>query len=304
MSIPYIHLEINIETEFPIHFHFPEALIRGGFGNVLRNLVCVNKKSECKDCFLMNSCIFSIMFFTDYKNRKGSFSTIKTIPHPYIFHSHRRNSRNELIFEMILFRDCFKYFSHIIYALMSMGETGIGKNRIKFKINQIKDNNNGEIIFEEGNKGIKDPIEKDLSIKYDKADSNTRRMKIEFVSPMRIIRNNKMIENISFKDVIKSGLLRIGILDKIYGEESDVIDLKNILNESEKVKTIERNLYYKSQRRYSTVQDQKIEVGGYMGSMTYEGKTDKFESILKCLLITGTGKSTSFGCGRINYYFL
>ena len=61
--IQMMNLKIELEFDKELYPYFPEALIRGSLGYSLKKLVCIKShSSNCSECLLCNSCVYSIMF--------------------------------------------------------------------------------------------------------------------------------------------------------------------------------------------------------------------------------------------------
>lgn len=300
MSIPFIRLRFFMEMEIPIYPYFLEALFRGAFGYNLKKLVCINKNEECEECFLRKSCIFAIMFYPKELDKNIKFRNIKTAPANYNFFFYRRGKNKTMIMELILFRDCFNFLNHIIYAFLKMQDRGIGKNKIKYKIINIADTYDNKIIYDAQNNSLTEPkIQKFVFPIYNDESSENKKIKIEIMSPLRISTKKEFLNEISFKDLIKSSLIRISLLNQIFGENEIEINAKEILEQAKSIATVKSELQWKNQRRFSSTQNQKISMGGITGFIEYEGIVEKFKSILEGAELFGIGKNTSFGCGRI-----
>lgn len=303
MLIPYMHIQFSIEFEKPIYSHFPEALFRGGFGNKLKKIVCINNKEECRNCFLASNCIFSIIFHPTIDKNKIYFKNINTAPPPYSFFVNKKEKSKEQLLELLLFNKCFIYLKQIIFTFIKMGEEGIGKKKNKFKIKSIVDMNNGKIIYDFKNSSIEEPTISHYTL-YCKNGiyAKNKTIKLKLMSPLKIIKKGNRLEQIEYCDLIKQSLIRISLLNAIYGDGENIkLDINNVLDKAKKVKLVENKVYWNVRKRFSGIQNKMLYMGGLMGELVYKGKVDAFKDILNGAKIFGIGKNTTFGYGRINY---
>ncbi len=60
----------------------------------------------------------------------------------------------------------------------------------------------------------------------------------------------------------------------------------------------ESTLKWYDWERYSTRQDTRMKMGGFVGEITFEGNIEPFMPLLKAGEILHVGKGTSFGLGK------
>ncbi|MBP7553982.1 MAG: CRISPR system precrRNA processing endoribonuclease RAMP protein Cas6 [Spirochaetes bacterium] len=298
--IPFIHLKFILETEISIYPYFPEALIRGGFGHELKRIVCINKRAECRDCFLSKSCVFAILFVNNASIENNEFKNINKAPRPYSFYVKNDGKRSKIVnFDMILFRDAFNYIQQIVWTFFRMGENGFGKERIGYIIRDIIDLSSDKSIYEDKVRSLKNAQVVNFNYNFNEINGKRKNFSIDIASPTRIHQNNKFNYELSFKDIIKYSLIRGGLLTELYGEKSEEVNPAEILNLAESVETVKTNINWSKRQRYSETQEKKVSMGGVTGNIEYYGEIDPFKAILKIPEIFGIGKNTTFGRGRM-----
>ncbi|MEK7846650.1 MAG: hypothetical protein AAB257_06770, partial [Nitrospinota bacterium] len=60
------------------------SALRGVFGYALKRVICVVKKSKCKDCMLRIKCVYSSIMETPIPEDHPDHRKYKNAPHPYI----------------------------------------------------------------------------------------------------------------------------------------------------------------------------------------------------------------------------
>jgi CRISPR/Cas system endoribonuclease Cas6 (RAMP superfamily) len=76
------------------------------------------------------------------------------------------------------------------------------------------------------------------------------------------------------------------------------LDFKSLIEKSQSIRVKKENLSWFDWERYSARQDTRMKMGGFVGSITFEGD---FEPFLPFLLLgeqIHVGKGTSFGLGK------
>lgn len=297
-SISYAYLRFYLQLNTPIYPGFPDALIRGSFGNTLKKIVCVNRESECTSCLLRQSCAFG-MFFYPTLDREIEFRHINTPPPPYSFVVYPPGPKQELIVDLLLFPPGFSYIPYIVYAFLTMGKKGIGKAKITFRLQRITDLANMQSVYVEDdeNIGSPDPITLNPIYESDKWEG-IQRLRIEFTSPLRLKTKNGFISNPDFLDIVKASLIRLSLLVYVYGTGSLRKEAKSLLEKAEGIKRGITDIRWQKRRRYSSNQKRTLAMGGMNGWIEYHGDFQPFHSLLDSASLLGIGKSTTFGFGR------
>src|SRR4030067_120282 len=83
-------------------------------------------------------------------------------------------------------------------------------------------------------------------------------------------------------------------------------DFKGIIEIAKDVKVKKQALTWHDWERYSTRQDTRMKMGGFVGNISFEGNIEPFMQLIKAGEILHVGKGTSFGLGkyRIEYEML
>jgi len=182
----YLKIKISAKNE---NFKVPSflgSMIRGGFGSSLKDVVCVNPSKICQGCFAAKNCIYYEFF--EEKNRFLNYRLdFELFP-------------KKLDFSLYLFNDSIEKYPYILSAIHKMlTYKGLGKNREKFEIENIKIDN--EVIYKNGQfENIK------IEPKNFKNDNFCPNVKVKFITPLRIKREGRFLkpENLDIKDILIS----------------------------------------------------------------------------------------------------
>ncbi|MCM8769242.1 MAG: CRISPR system precrRNA processing endoribonuclease RAMP protein Cas6 [Candidatus Omnitrophica bacterium] len=196
-----------------------------------------------------------------------------------------------------------EYFPYLILTLKKMGEKGIGiKNRRgNFIIRNIKSDNT---TVYDGEKEILYPYKNPQKITLPQKD--VKAVSLEFLSPTRIKSDGKLTKDLPFSLLVKTLLRRLSLLKKNYCESSDfTINYEKIKETAREVETVSCNLKWYDWERFSTRQNTRMKLGGFLGKITYLGNLGDFLQYLKVGELIHIGKNASFGLGKyaiIRYY--
>ena len=283
------------------------SALRGGFGNIFKKTVCMNNRRECNECMLQAKCVYSYIFETPLPQNlleKSKFK-IKRPPHPYVFEPPISSQieyapGEELIFNLILIGRGIEYLPYFIFIFEEMGKKGLGKGRGKYELARV-DNVEGEIIYESGKlsdnfqvKSFQDIIN-ECNIPESK---NYQQVKINFLTPVRIVLRGDLSTKFDFNLFITNLIRRISWLSIVHCNEELEFDYKRFIANTDGVKTKERNIKWYDWERYSSRQDIRMKLGGFMGNITFEGDLEDFLPFIKLGEYIHIGKQTSFGLGK------
>lgn len=279
--------------------NFIGATLRGGFGYSFKNLVCINKtEKNCKDCSLNFNC----PYFNLFEPQKKQYDKIKIsdIPRPYVMDllmDQRKiiEKDQKFSFNLILIGEAIKYFPYFYFAFTRFGERGIGKQKDRFIIDEIKEE------FPEKKILYKNPEDK-LSMLETKEilwkEKEIKSIKINFLTPTKLKINNKYISNPDFSILMESIFRRIYFLLIFWCGIEMKYNFKDLIKEAKNIKIENGNLYWKDFERFSTRQKTKMKLGGIMGEVEYSGDIKKFYPYLKICEYIHIGKNTTFGLGK------
>ncbi|MEO0131442.1 MAG: CRISPR system precrRNA processing endoribonuclease RAMP protein Cas6 [candidate division WOR-3 bacterium] len=279
---------------------FIGSILRGAFGYIFRKITCPNKNQRCSDCLLKSKCIYLYIFETPRPENSQIMRKYESIPRPFIIEPPLNNKQiykpgENFIFNLILIGRAIEYIPYFIYTLEEIGNYGIGKNRGHMSLVSITQGLRK--IYNGGDRKIlANIIPQKLSLT--KPRKPIKKITIKFLTPFRIIYQEKLTQSLDFHVLIRSLLRRIGLLSYFHADEPYKIDFKYLISKAEKIQTIKANLMFQEQYRYSTRQQQRISIAGMIGEFTYQGDLTEFLPYLKIGEVVHVGKGTVFGMGK------
>ncbi len=283
------------------------STFRGGFGSVFKRLVCIAKNNECAVCFLKEKCAYSYIFETPPPPGTEIMRKYEATPHPFVIEPPPEKRRgykpgDEIKFGLILIGKAIEYLPYFIYTFDELGRTGITKDKTKYELKNVSCN--GEKIYDSETKTLKSFKTSSLILDntvVNDSDSEWRNMTISlsFLTPARILYDGRLTLDLEFHILIRNLLRRLSLLYYFHcnGDPSGW-NFNGLIEKSKNIKVKENKLRWYRWKRYSARQNTKINMGGFVGEITFEGKIEPFIPIIKAGEVLHIGKGTGFGLGK------
>lgn len=297
-----------IKGESALHLPaYKGSTIRGGFGHAFRRIVCVFKNRECSACLLREKCIYSWIFETPVPTEAQMMRKYTTAPHPFIIDLSMNDhcSDNKITFGLILIGKAIDYLPYFIYAFEELGRIGIGRGRGKYHLIEVSEEPlllDGEyhrrVIYQGTNKML-DKTNRPVQWKDIISSPPSEEISLLFLTPMRLKYRNRLTSKPEFHVFFRNLLRRISLLSYFHCEHRlDDIKFKSLIKLAKDVKISKQSLYWKDWERYSSRQESKMKMGGFMGEITYQGKFEPFWPYMALGEYIHVGKGSSFGLGK------
>ncbi|HQA57599.1 MAG TPA: CRISPR system precrRNA processing endoribonuclease RAMP protein Cas6 [Acetivibrio sp.] len=292
---------------------FKGAMLRGGFGVNLREMVCVNRGEVCEQCFLSPKCGYSVVFESRKEKQENLFYTINMIPRPFVidvplFDKDFYRAGETIDFYITVIGDALDYTPFLIAAFMRFMNKGIGKERIKAEIEYIayEDvlNQHETVIFDGKSKCLvgnyKDRVTFG-SIREKYSLPMVNRITVSFKTMTRIVKEGKISNSFEFESFKRSLLRRISMLYCYYcGDKEDEINRKliDLINKKCDIVVTEDKRLWRDWKRYSTRQKKEIYLGGLVGDIKIEGDLTELYPYILLGQYLHVGKNSTFGLGK------
>jgi CRISPR-associated endoribonuclease Cas6 len=287
------------------------STLRGGFGHAFKKVVCVKREKVCETCLLRGKCVYSYVFETPPPPDTSKMKKYPYAPHPFVItppleakRLYRENER--LCFELTLVGKSIDFLPYFIYTFDELGKMGIGKDKGKYQLEEVRAINIGERSKAKGEKVIYSGKDKTLHNNYEimKVDDlgpfplSPSTLPLSFVTPTRLKYDGQLSPTLEFHILIRNLLRRISLLSYFHCGEELVLDFKGLIEEAKNIKALKENLHWQDWERYSNRQETKMKMGGFVGSVKFQGEFEKFIPFLLLGEYIHVGKGTSFGLGK------
>lgn len=274
------------------------STLRGGFGHAFKKVVCTFKGRQCDDCLLKHRCVYAYVFETLPPEDTAVMRKYRRAPHPFVIEPSMEGRQcyapgEPLEFGLVLIGKGIEYLPYFIYAFEELGNMGIGKGKGKYSLKQVRCGT--EVVYDGAARTMKSAgVATTAETPPEQAaDSLTLR----FITPTRIVRNEKLVDTPTFQDIFRTLLRRLSLLSYFHCGQELQADYKGLIERSGNIKSIASSLKWHDWERYSTRQDERMTLGGFLGEMTFEGDLAEFIPFFIAGEMVHVGKGTGFGLG-------
>jgi len=277
--------------------YYQGSTLRGVIGHGLRRVSCDKLAQDCEKCPENKKCPYAKAFYHIEKASVGLLSGINTPPNPYVIYPLDKKSvyqpGERLAFSLTLFGSGTGYVHHYIMAMDMVKRLRIGSNKGRVSLDSIA-NRNSQLIAGEG---IIRP-EAIISNEFVPSKCHAKRVKLCIDTPIRLMEEGKPAVNVTFLLLMKNIIRRVTLLYSYYMEKPLETDIETLLEKAKDIRVLDMNIQWEKRQRYSSRQHKKISIGGFKGSIVFEGMLDEFMPWLELGSIVHVGKGCTLGLGH------
>jgi hypothetical protein len=256
------------------HIQFPAyagSTWRGAFGHALRRTVCITREPECTHCLLWRSCVYSQVFETP-AGHGPLLEKINAAPHPYIMQplatSGRQYAPGESFeLHLTLLGAAIGHLPYLTHALRQVGEHGIGKGDGRCALETVQQESvpgNGEWqeIYTPG--GSLQALPGSVPL----IPPLPQGLRVVLQTPFRLLQEGTPIRSgrFSFQLFINTLMRRISLLHAYHAGVELEADFKALSQRAAGIPLLEAELHWHEWSRYSNRQQNKVQMGGLVGS--------------------------------------
>ncbi len=285
------------------------SMIRGALGHALKKVSCALKKFNCPECPILEKCAYSVCFETPIPKSSEIMKKYPKAPHPYILEppletKDRYEPGEKFECLLTLVGKSKEFLSHFTFALNVMAEEGFGKGRGKSKLISLDYlNHDGSwvpLYFSETNEFLGEPHAFSINdIQNRKEQFNTcQQLEIQYTTPTRLVVDGNLHSKGEIPDILPGLLRRLTLLQYFFCGGYLEKDVVSLIEMSKKLQFIYSDFQWQDWVRYSSRQDRKVIMGGFIGSIRYEQVPPEILEILCWGEYLHIGKGTVFGLGK------
>ncbi len=211
------------------------------------------------------------------------------------------------IFDLILIGRAIPMLPYFLYSFLELGKIGLGRRRGKYVVDSVFGCNpmtgKTTLIYSEGG-NVKDwegnitYSEMKPAIEGLRRKLKENRIRVQFITPTRLISGGKLTDTLSFSILLRSVLRRISGLCYFHCHERWDADFAGLVRQADEVSSQPISLRWADWHRYSSRQSQRVPMGGVVGQVEYCGAIEVFLPYLLLGSFLHVGKGTTFGNGR------
>jgi len=303
MQLSYKKICFVISFAKKVSFIVPASfLFRSIIGYQLRKMCCISRNSVCSTCMFSASCIYGLTFETIVPKDNKTLTGRDRISHPIIISadSFAEKDLDSILLQITFLGNSISYIPYFFYALKKGGESGIMKERIPYKVNDIVEFQNNSLekrslVIDENR--IETNIQTNIW-EYIPEQENQfyKKLSITLVSPLRFKSQGHYVKKLNAQDFAQCLHRRTQVLCSQYGHNDFRDDYHFLGNWN----IIEENTKWRDFVHYSARQKETMQLGGIMGRFTISGTFSLYEySFLQFAECFHAGKNTNFGLGKL-----
>ena len=280
------------------------STLRGGFGHAFRKVVCTFRGKECDACLLRQRCVYSYVFETPPPEGTTKMTKYLRAPHPFVIEPPAGKKQlyrpgEELTFGLVLIGRADDYLPYFIYAFDEMGKDfGIGRGNGKYRLDRV--DCEGVSIYD-GTTGTLKPPTPHTPLPSPHSSLNTQHsslLTLRFLTPTRLINSGSLEPDPDFRTLVRALLRRFSLLSYFHCGRELEADFKGLIERAGSVETVNKRLRWRDWERYSSRQDTRMKMGGFVGEIAFAGELAEFLPFLEAGELVHLGKGTGFGLGR------
>ena len=308
-SLDFKKFVFSLEAREPIILpSYKGSTLRGGFGNAFRRVVCALRRDDCVSCLLKEKCVYSYVFETPPPSNAKIMRKYRFAPHPFVIEPPPERKRayrpgEDIIFGLTLMGRALDYLPYFVYTFDELGRIGIGSGRGRYDLREVA--TDGVSIYNIRDKTLKSFARSALLINMSLDNENLSvclpagRLTLRFLTPTRIVFDEHLTPDLEFHILVRNFLRRLALLYYFHGEgDFSDWDFRGVIAKAKGIKVKGSELKWYELRRYSTRQDRKVQMGGLVGEITFEGPIGPFLPLIRAGEILHVGKGTTFGLGK------
>jgi len=293
------------------------ATLRGGFGHAFRRIACALRYKTCPECLLRRHCIYSYIFETPMPAGSDIMPDQTQAPRPYVLEPPQETRRDyepgeTIRFGLVLIGRATSYLPYFIYAFEELGNLGIGRGKGTFELLEVRRREASsaqKTVYQAGQHDIT-PVAHPVTWRHltwrhliARKSFVTTDLHLRFTSPTRIVHQGSMVESrLSFAVLLQSLVRRIAMLSYFHCDSRlEVPDWTAFTEKAANVTCNEDGLRWYDWERYSNRQQARIQMGGLVGDIVYQGDFTPFWPYLALGEQVHVGKGGSFGLGRYEF---
>lgn len=303
----YVTLDVTMTAEEAAQLPpYKGSTIRGAFGHAFRRVACPFR--ACPPCLVPKTCPYTYVFETPPRDMSGLFARSSAIPHPFILEL-PMDGRTEfdlgdrMTFGLVLVGKAIDFIPYFVVALREMGRAGLGRGRVRWHLHKIEDRVPG------GRRLLYDGATEDERLVCSAtihrglegnavADGITRQVNLRFETPTRLRFSGHLTGKPEFHVLVRNLLRRLSALAIYHCDFGLEVDHKDLIRKAEAIATSREDLKWVDWERYSSRQNSRMTLGGFLGVVTFEGDLEPFTHFLRLGEIVHLGKGTAFGLGK------
>ena len=309
-ALQLLPLRFTLRARTPLQLpRYKGSTLRGGFGTAFKQAVCVIEHRDCGRCLLRTTCAYPYVFDTPVPRDAARMRKYTAAPHPFVLlppleQKERYEPGECLHVGWTLVGKGAHYLPYFIYAFERLGaQQGLGKGRGRFVLEKVSwlPPNAGPVVIYRGEEQTLQHRFRLLDVRdlTTPSDSEARnRLTLRFLTPTRLVYGGSLTDTPAFHVILRTLLRRLSSLAYFHCGAVLQLDFRRLIDLAKDVMLVARRLHWYDWERYSARQQVRMQMGGFVGRVTYAGDLAPFLPFLRLGAMVHVGKGVTFGLGK------
>jgi len=301
ISLPLARYRLEFEVETPLHLPaYAGSTLRGAFGGALRATACMTRQKTCEACPLLATCPYAVVFETQPPAAGHALQKFSQVPHPYVIEPPQWGERNyapgeALAFHLVLAGRALDQLPLVVWAFVKAFARGVGRGDGTARLARVVHVGATETVVLDGpEKAITDHAAGISPWPTLDGDSVT----LHFDTPLRLQTEGRRAtaDEYTPRRLLMALVRRVALIHEFHGPGPLALEFGELTRRAEAI-VGEKDLRWRDWTRYSSRQQQKMALGGVVGTWTLTGDLGPFLPFLHLGQWLHVGKEATFGLG-------
>lgn len=306
-AFPLARYRFEFQVTRPIHLpDYAGSMLRGAFGHALRQLACMTRQKECTDCPLTSTCPYPAVF-SPTPPASHSLQKFSQIPVPYIIEPPHWGAAvletgDTLVFHMVLVGRALRDLPLIILAWRRALTRGVGVGDGTAELLRVVlcagSNTTPELEIHQPENGSIIPHRQAVNL-HSENDEHMTCATLHFHTPLRLQKNGHALppEKLDARTLLMALVRRASLLAEFHADGPLMNDFSGLLANCADIRD-DRKLVWLDWTRYSSRQQQKMSLGGVIGTWVLNGNLTTLAPFMRLGEWLHVGKEAAFGLGK------
>jgi len=299
-SWPVARYRLVFKVQTPLNLpDYAGSMLRGVFGQALRQLACMTRRRACGPCPLLTVCPYPLVFETPApaEHQLQSFSAV---PNAYVIEPPPWGRRQylpgeDLVFEMVLFGQALDKLPLVILAWQRALARGLGGGTAGLTEMVLLTPQDEAVIYDASTDRVR-PHETRLRLPPLQGGTD---FVLNFITPLRLQENGRILppERVTSRVLLMALLRRLSLILEFHAGIKPDYDFPRLSRLADVVGAV-NNLTWRYWERWSNRQKKKMNMNGLAGEIRLSGVPVEFYDLLRLGQWVHVGKNATFGLGR------
>ncbi len=304
-----LHLRADEALTLP---RWKGALLRGGLGRALRQALCDPACPAPTACPHAETCAYRSVFAPDGEDGHSELHGIRDVPRPYAVQPPLGPQTDyapgdTLMFGVVLAGTARTYLPQIIRAFELLGQMGLGLGRGRMTLTSVASVDplsGAELPLLQSGVLYNQLLTTNGTQILAAADHLPAALTLRFLTPMRLKYESRFAETPECHILVRAALRRVSQLCAHFGEAPWTAPFGQIIEEAQHARLRACRTQWVDWSRLSGATGRHMNLGGFVGSATYEGVTPAVRTTLLAGSLVHIGKAGVFGHGTYTVHGL